>query len=897
MVSADEAERAVVGRRVEYRRDGIIEWYVNDERGLEQGFTVEERPVGEGALQLVISVGGGLSPSIHTSGRDARLSDHEGNVVLHYSGLRAWDAIGVELTASLSKSGEQLVIEVADDAAVYPICVDPWIASETAKINASNPDFDDGFGSSVSVYKNTAIVGAPRDENVGGLAAGSAYVFEYSAGNWKEVARLAASDGAADDFFGTAVAIAGDTVLVGASRDDIGLRIDAGSVYVFHRDEGGIGAWGEVKRILASDVDSDDRFGSSVALDEETAVVGAPTNLAGEGFGYVFMRNQGGQSAWGEVVRLEASDGEGSDLFGAAVAIGKDRLVVGAPFDDLAAGLPGSSFGEGSAYLFERNIGGASTWGELKKLTASDGAGNDRFGTSVGIFGDIALVGAGQHNPGAPFAGAAYVFERDAGGVGQWGEVKKLTATDAAAVDRFGSSVAVSGHTAVLGAPGDDHSGMNDVGSAYLFHRDEGGVGAWGEALKFTPSDGADADSFGEVALFGGRAVIGAAQGDKQGQNVGFVEAITFDSTTRVLYGVDISNDQLITIDVSTGAGTPVGPIGVAGGVRGLAFDPSTGTIYGADIGADQLITIDSSTGTATAVGSIGFFNVQALAFDPTTGTLYGADMISDQLITIDTATGVGTSVGPLGFDRVQGLAFDSPTSVLYGVDRDTDQLLAIDSATGVASVIGPLGFEGVSGLAFNAVTSTLDGADRSAGLLVTIETSTGAATSVGKFSEFVMNSGAAYMFEISAPSTVYCTAGISASGCQASLATSGIASAAIGSGFNVMATSVEGDKDGLFFLAANGRQANPWGNGTSYQCIVPPVSRASLLTGTGTTGSCDGAFGQDLNALWCSSCPKPAKNPGAGAIVQAQLWYRDPFNTSNKTTSLSDAIEFCVGP
>jgi len=104
----------------------------------------------------------------------------------------------------------------------------------------------------------------------------------------------------------------------------------------------------------------------------------------------------------------------------------------------------------------------------------------------------------------------------------------------------------------------------------------------------------------------------------------------------------------------------------------------------------------------------------------------------------------------------------------------------------------------------------------------------------------------------------------------------------------------VEGGKSGLYFFGTNGRQANPWGNGTSYQCVVPPVKRAGLLSGTGTVGQCDGNFSQDLNALWFTT---PAKNPGAGAVVQAQLWYRDPFNTSNQKTSFSDAIEFAVGP
>jgi hypothetical protein len=142
-----------------------------------------------------------------------------------------------------------------------------------------------------------------------------------------------------------------------------------------------------------------------------------------------------------------------------------------------------------------------------------------------------------------------------------------------------------------------------------------------------------------------------------------------------------------------------------------------------------------------------------------------------------------------------------------------------------------------------------------------------------------------------------YCTSGTSASGCNATLSAAGNASASAPSGFVLTASDVEGAKDGLVFFGTNGRQAKPWGSGTSYQCVVPPVSRAGLLIGSGTAGQCDGWFAQDLNALWCPTCPKSLKNPGAGAVVQAQLWYRDPWNTSNQTTSLSDALEFTVAP
>ena len=147
-------------------------------------------------------------------------------------------------------------------------------------------------------------------------------------------------------------------------------------------------------------------------------------------------------------------------------------------------------------------------------------------------------------------------------------------------------------------------------------------------------------------------------------------------------------------------------------------------------------------------------------------------------------------------------------------------------------------------------------------------------------------------------PQTVtYCTAGTSAAGCSARLSAAGSASATAASGFVVRAGELEGQRDGLYFFGTAGRQANPWGSGTSFQCVVPPVSRAGLLPGTGTAGLCDGFLAQDLNALWCPTCPKSGKNPGAGARGQLQLWYRDPKSTSNQTTSLSNALEFCVLP
>jgi hypothetical protein len=152
-------------------------------------------------------------------------------------------------------------------------------------------------------------------------------------------------------------------------------------------------------------------------------------------------------------------------------------------------------------------------------------------------------------------------------------------------------------------------------------------------------------------------------------------------------------------------------------------------------------------------------------------------------------------------------------------------------------------------------------------------------------------------MMRGSSEPVVYCTSGVSASGCRARIGAQGIASASAPKGFWLTAQSVEKDKSGIFFYGTNGRQATPWGNGSSLRCVAPPVRRGGLMNASGSTETCSGTFALDLNARWCPTCPRPGHNPGPGALVNAQLWYRDPQNTSNQTTSMSDAVEFTVCP
>ena len=397
------------------------------------------------------------------------------------------------------------------------------LLSEVKKLLASDAQTEDYFGWSVAISGDTAVVGA-YGEDAGGHRAGAAYVFgrdEGGADNWGEVTKLTASDAQAVDLFGFSVAVSGDTAVVGAWHEDAGGG-NAGAAYVFERNQGGADNWGEVKKLTASDAQDFDQFGMSVAVSGDTAVVGAGGEDAGGsifanfGAAYVFQRDQGGADNWGEVKKLLASDAQANDWFGWSVAVSGDAAVVGTPFEEDAGGT-----NAGAAYVFQRDQDGADNWGEVKKLLASGAQDFDQFGSSVAVSGDSAIVGAVLEDAGGSAAGAAYVFQRDEGGAGNWGEVKKLTASDAGVGDWFGMSVAVSGDTAVVGAWHEDAGGGN-AGAAYVFQRNQGGGRNWGEVKKLTASDAQAGDLFGRsVAVSGDTVLVGADGEDAGGTDAG----------------------------------------------------------------------------------------------------------------------------------------------------------------------------------------------------------------------------------------------------------------------------------------------------------------------------------------------------------------------------------------
>jgi hypothetical protein len=305
------------------------------------------------------------------------------------------------------------------------------------------------------------------------------------------VAKLTASDAQADDQFGHSVSISGDTVVVGAPREEGGpgdpLPV-AGAAYVFGRDQGGTNNWGEVVKLTAGDAQDIQNFGVSVSISGDTIVVGANWKNAA----YVFGRDEGGADNWGEVAKITASDAQAGDEFGGSVSISGDALVVGALGKDVRSSDPPTD--DGAAYVFGRDEGGTNNWGEVARLTASDAQTAAFFGGSVSISADTLVVGAwGEDGSGGWIdVGAAYVFGRHQGGADNWGEVTKLTVSDAQHYDNFGNSVSVSGDTIAVGAWGKDFRSSDptsDDGAAYLFGRDEGGADAWGEVSKLTASD------------------------------------------------------------------------------------------------------------------------------------------------------------------------------------------------------------------------------------------------------------------------------------------------------------------------------------------------------------------------------------------------------------------------
>jgi predicted amidohydrolase len=369
--------------------------------------------------------------------------------------------------------------------------------SERAKLLAALGADDSRFGSCTAVNGIYAVVGAPADDDHGSNS-GAAYVLELAAGNWKIVQKLTASDAADYDQFGISVAIEGDYIVVGAYGDDDAGSF-SGSAYIFQRTETG---WHQLQKLTPSDGQAHHFFGNSVAVRGHNAIVGAngdDTNGTDSGSAYIFRQSGG---LWSQTEKLTPSDGTAGDYFGTSVAMDGNRAVAGAPGDDE------SGNNDGSAYVFEYT---GDSWIQTQKLTAAEGASDDQFGSSVAVSSDSIIVGAHLDDANGTNSGSAYVFQHSEGA---WSQLQKLNPSDANAESFFGCSVSICGPYALVGASGDDGFGAQS-GAAYLF-KHEGAT--WIEYAKLTPSDYAPWDFFGSsVSISDGHAVVGAPSHDGLG--------------------------------------------------------------------------------------------------------------------------------------------------------------------------------------------------------------------------------------------------------------------------------------------------------------------------------------------------------------------------------------------
>jgi hypothetical protein len=503
-------------------------------------------------------------------------------------------------------------------------------ASAPVKLTASVAGATDFFGYAIAIDGDRAIIGTNLQDDTAGADQGAAYVYRWAGGGWVEEARLTASDAAGGDEFGYSVALSGDTAIIGAYAADGAVETNQGAAYVFTRSGT---SWSEQAKLTASDAAAFDLFGISVALSGDTAIVGARADddAAGsdQGSAYVFTRSG---TSWSEQAKLTASDAAPEDVFGHSVALFGDTALVGAYADDGAAGL-----NQGSAYVFTRS---GPSWSEQAKLTASDAATVDFFGWSVALDGDTALVGAYRDKDAGVDSGSAYVFTRSGS---SWSEQVKLTATDGAAGDRFGHSVAISGDTAMVGASRDDGAAGTNQGSAHIFERVGG---QWVQNMTMLLSSTPDADDdFGfPVAIEGDTAVVcdyldDGPAGVDQGSVTVFNRINGVWTQTQLLYASDAAPGEGFGSNVSLDGDTmvitaigdlPAGSVYVFTRSAGVwtedsklipSVPPGFGSVgWGLDIDGDKVITGNINDGLAVIFRQNGSIWAQEAVISPPPG-------------------------------------------------------------------------------------------------------------------------------------------------------------------------------------------------------------------------------------------------------------------------------------
>ncbi|MGZ3449109.1 MAG: FG-GAP repeat protein [Polyangiales bacterium] len=477
-----ETEPRVVGARVELVRSAsLVEWWTHGPLGLEVGLDLSARPEGEGALSFDFAIDGGFRPIVE--GARVRLVDGSGATVASVRDLVVTDASGRELAARFVEAPGRLRIEVRDEGAIYPIRIDPIVGVET-KLVSPAPGLYNQFGSGVAVSKGRVLVGEAEADPTGKPNAGLAYV--YAPSTLAIEGTLSPTDGATDDRFGIAVAMDGDTALVGASVKDA----YKGAAYVFVR---GATGWTQQAKLVASDGLANDSFGASVAISGNVAIVGAVGatigGTANTGAAYVFTRTG---TTWSAGTKLTAPS---TSAYGTSVAASGTTVAIGAVAEN------GS---QGAVYLY---TGSGASWPLQKKLTIATST-TPYFGFAVALDGDTLAASAFKETVGSVSeAGSAYVFTRTGT---TWTQQARLTAATPASFTQFGYSVGLSGNVLAVGQPG----GAAGLGAASVFLRSGS---TW--TRKTDVAGAVDKSAFGwSVGVDGDLAAFAAQTEDQPGK-------------------------------------------------------------------------------------------------------------------------------------------------------------------------------------------------------------------------------------------------------------------------------------------------------------------------------------------------------------------------------------------
>jgi hypothetical protein len=451
----------------------------------------------------------------------------------------------------------------------------PTAASAQAfKFTAANGASRDLFGSAVAISGDTALIGAYGSEANDNADQGVVYIFVRAGMTWSLQQQLSAPDATANDNFGWSVALSGDTALIGAINNGT-TNTRQGAAYVFTRTGT---VWTLQQKLTATDGAANDNFGWSVALLSNTALIGAHCTVGAnrrQGAAYVFTRTG---TTWAQQQKLTASDGTAQAAFGSAVALAGNTALIGAPDDDHS-----NQTLRGSAYVFTRT---GTTWTQQQKLSANDGAPLNNFGFAVALSNETALIGAPNSNQNR---GASYVFTRTST---VWTQEQKLVAGDGAASDGFGTSVTLSelnGNRALIGAPGNNST----RGAAYVFTR--GGT-AWTQLQKHTASDGAINDGFGHTLAESNNTVLIGGPGCTLNNQTEQGAAYTFELCPALSVGP-------ATLPFTT-VGSPVSQMLTAnGGAAPYSFSLTSGALPdGVTLTATGLMA-----GTPSRAGSFSF--------------------------------------------------------------------------------------------------------------------------------------------------------------------------------------------------------------------------------------------------------------------------------------------------